>query len=324
MQTIASAAARLFAALLLLAAGAAQAQPYPSRPVRIVVPYAAGGPADVLARTVGERLGERLQQRVVVENITGGNATIGILHVAKSAPDGYTFLIAAPAFTVNPSLMKSATYDPVKDFAPVSMLMDQPMFVVVHPSVPANTIEELIALLKANPTKYNYGTSGAGGPQHLLGEMFKAATGTQVTHVPYRGAAPAGVAILAGETQISFSTPTNTFPFVKSGKLRVLAATTLKRSEFAPDVPTLNERVIKGFNYTSWTGLIAPAGTPKEILQRISQEAAAIVQEKATKDKLFAQGISSVGSSPEEFAAFIRSDVAASVKLIKDIGLQPE
>ena len=308
----------------LLAAASVQAQPYPNRPVRIVVPYAAGGPADVLARTVGERLGERLQQRVVVENITGGNATIGILHVAKAAPDGYTFLIAAPAFTVNPSLMKSATYDPVKDFAPVSMLMDQPMFVVVHPSVPANTIEELIALLKANPTKYNYGTSGAGGPQHLLGEMFKAATGTQVTHVPYRGAAPAGVAILAGETQVSFSTPTNTFPHVKAGKLRVLAATTLKRSEFAPDVPTLNERVIKGFSYTSWTGLVAPAGTPREILQRISQEAAAIVQEKATKEKLQAQGISSVGSTPEEFAAFIRSDVAASVKLIKDIGLQPE
>lgn len=307
-----------------LVAGLVQAQPYPSKPVRIVVPFAAGGPADIVARTLADKLGESLTQRVLVENRTGGNANIGIDHVAKSAPDGYTLLVAAPALTVNPSLMKTPTYNPVKDFVAITQLVEQPLFVVVHNSVPANTIEELIALLKANPNKYNYGTSGTGGPQHLTGELFKAATGTQITHVPYRGAAPAGVAILAGETQVSFGTPTNTFPHVKSGKLRALAATTAKRSEFGPEIPTLAERGLSGFEYTSWTGLFAPAGTPKEIVERLYRESARIVNEKAIKEKLFSQGMASVGNSPEEFGAFIRSDFAKAAKIIKDIGIQPE
>jgi tripartite-type tricarboxylate transporter receptor subunit TctC len=306
----------MFAVVLLgasIVSETARAQAYPSKPVRIIVPYAAGGPVDVVARIVADRLSERLQQRILVENRAGGNATIGIDYVAKSAPDGYTLLAAANAFTVNPSLMKNASYDPVKDFVAISQLIEQPLFVVVHNSVPAHSIEELIALLKANPNKYNYGTSGTGGPQHLVGEMFKAATGTQITHIPYRGAAPAGVAILAGETQISFGTPTNTFPNVKAGKLRALAATTATRSEFAPELPTLAERGLAGFHYTSWTGIFAPAGTPREIVARIHQELARIVNEKATKEKLFVQGMASVGSSPEEFAAFIRSDIAKSV-----------
>lgn len=317
----------IFAALLLgasIASGSAHAQAYPAKPVRIMVPYAAAGATDIIARILADRLSETFQQRVLVENRSGAQGAIGIDYVAKSASDGYTLLCAANAFSVIPSLMKSATYDPVKDFAAITQLSEMPLIVVVNNSVPANSIEELIALLKANPNKYNYASSGTGGPQHLTAELFKAATGTQFTHVPYRGAAPAGMAILAGETQISFGVPTITYPHVKAGKLRALATTTAKRSEFAPELPTLAESGLTGFHSTAWVGLFAPAGTPREIIARIQQESARIVNEKATKEKLFAQSMTGVASSPEEFAAFIRNDVAKSVKIINDIGIRPE
>jgi tripartite-type tricarboxylate transporter receptor subunit TctC len=316
------------AAVLLLglsvAAGTARAQAYPAKPVRIIVPYAAAGATDVVARVVAERLGESFQQRFLVENLSGGNANIGINYVAKAAPDGYTLLAVANAFTVNPGLMKVRSYDPVKDFVAISQLVEQPLFVVVRNEVPASSIEELIALLKANPGKYNYASSGAGGPQHMTAELFKVATETQIAHIPYRGAAPAALAILSGETQISFGVPTNTYPHVKSGRLRALATTTATRSEFAPELPTLAERGLAGFHYTSWIGILAPAGTPREIVVRLHQALARIVSDKVTKEKLFDQYMASVGSSPEEFAAFVRDDVARSMKIISHVGIQPE
>jgi tripartite-type tricarboxylate transporter receptor subunit TctC len=294
------------------------AQTWPTRTVKLVVPYAPGGPVDVCARILAERLTEVLGQSVVVENKAGGNAVIGTMAVINSAPDGYTFLVAAPAHTGNMTLMKKPPYDAVKDFAPVSLVMLQPMFVVVHPSVPANTIGELITLLKNNPDKYNYGTSGSAGPQHLMGEMFKSATGTKVTHVPYKGAAPASTALLAGEMQISFSTPTNTFPYVKAGKLRALAVSTPKRSIFAPELPTLVEQGLAGFEFSSWTAILAPAGAPRDAIQKLYEALQKVTASADIREKFFLQGMEVVGSSPEQTGEFIRQDVVRSAKIIRE------
>ncbi len=313
----------LFASLIQVSTSAT-AQAYPSKSIRIVVPYAPGGPADVAARVVGEKLSTEFNQPVIIDNRSGGNATIGTDYVARSAPDGYTLLFAAPAHTSNPSLMKTATYDPVKDFVPISLVMQQPLFVVVPTSVPANNLKDLIATIKANPGKYNYGTSGAGGPQHLMGEMFKAASGTQITHIPFRGAAPAALALLSGETQISFGTPTNTFPHVKTGKLKAMAVSTAKRSHFGPDVPTLSELGFSNFDYSSWTGLLAPAGTSPEIVERIHLAVVKALNTKDVKDKFDLQGMDGVGSSPEEFKKFLIQDTARSIRIIKENGIQPE
>ena len=312
-------------ALGLLAGSGAWAQNFPSaKPIRIVVPYAPGGPVDVTARIMAERMEAHLGQRVLVENKAGGNATIGTEFVARAPADGYTLLMAAPAHTANPSLIKSITFDTAKDFAPIAMVMDQPMLIAVHASVPANNIKELVALVKANPSKFNYGTSGAGGPQHLMGELFKAATGTQIMHVPYKGAAPAAAALLAGDTQVAFSTPTNILPHVKSGKLRALASSTARRSPFSPDLPTLAESGVAGFEYSSWTGLLAPAATPRDVVQRINDAVMKALAEKETRDKMFQNGIQPVGSSPEDFARFIALDLARSAKIIRESGIQPE
>jgi tripartite-type tricarboxylate transporter receptor subunit TctC len=312
-------------ALGLLAGSGAWAQNFPSaKPIRIVVPYAPGGPVDVTARIMAERMEAHLGQRVLVENKAGGNATIGTEFVARAAPDGYTLLMAAPAHTANPSLIKSITFDTAKDFAPIAMVMDQPMLIAVHASVPANNIKELVALVKANPSKFNYGTSGAGGPQHLMGELFKAATGTQIMHIPYKGAAPAAAALLAGDTQVAFSTPTNILPHVKSGKLRALASSTARRSPFSPELPTLAESGVAGFEYSSWTGLLGPAATPRDVVQKINDAVMKALAEKETRDKMFQNGIQPVGSSPEEFARFIALDLTRSAKIIRESGIQPE
>jgi len=312
------------AAATLAAHGPAMAQAdWPNRPIHIVVPYSAGGPVDVVTRVIGERLGSYWGQPIVVDNKPGAGATIGTEYVARAQPDGYTLLMGAPAHTANPSLMK-LSFDTAKDFLPVSNIIEQPMVIVVHPSLSARSIPELVALLKANPDKYNYGTSGAGGPQHLMGEMFKAATGTRITHIPYKGAAPAGTAILTGETQISFGTPTNTMPHVRAGKLRALAVSTRERSPFAPDLPTLAELGFKDFNYFSWTGLFAPAGTSPEIVTKLHEGIKRALAEPGTREKLMKAGMQPVGSSPQEFAHFIQVDMARAAKIIKDTGIQPQ
>lgn len=306
-------------------ASAAFAQAYPSRPIRIVVPLAPGGPADVAARVVGEKLSEELKQTITIDNRSGGNATIGTDIVAHAPADGYTLLIATPAYTSNPSLLKSATYDPVKDFTAVSNLMLQPLFVVTPSSVAANNMKELIVWLKANPGKFNYGTSGTGGPQHLMGEMFKAATGTQITHVPYRGAAPAAVALLSGETQISFSTPTNVISFVKTGKLKAFSVSTAKRSHFDRTVPTMQESGYANFDYSSWTGLVAPAGTPKDVIERLHQVIVQALKAKDVQDRFALQGMDPfIDASAADFDKFLSEDVARSSKIIKATGIQPE
>jgi tripartite-type tricarboxylate transporter receptor subunit TctC len=272
---------------------------------------------------IGERLENYFQQRVLVDNRAGGNAAIGTEFVARSAPDGYTLLMGAPAHTANPSLMK-LNFDTARDFLPISNIIEQPMVIAVHPSVPANNLRELIDLLRANPDKYNFGTSGAGGPQHLMGEIFKAATSTRIVHIPYKGAAPAAQALLAGETQVSFGTPTNTMPNVRTGKLRALAVSAPRRSPFAPDVPTLAELGIPDVNYFSWTGLFAPAGAPPDVVNKLYEAIRRALAEPETADKLIKAGMQPVGSSPQEFARFIDLDIARSAKIVKDTGLQPQ
>jgi tripartite-type tricarboxylate transporter receptor subunit TctC len=296
---------------------------YPNRPIRIVVPYAAGGPVDVTARVIGERLASYWGQQVVIDNKAGANAALGTEIVARAQPDGYTLLMGAPAHTGNPSLMK-LNFDTAKDFIPVSNIIEQPLVIVLHPSLPANNVKELVALLKANPDKYNYASSGAGGPQHLMGEMFKTATGTRIAHIPYKGAAPAATAILAGDTQISFGTPTNTMPYVRDGKLRAIAVSTQERSPFAPDVPTLAELGFKDFNYFSWTGLFAPAGTPPETVNKLYEGIKRALAEAETRERLVKAGMQPVGSTPQEFGRFITQDLARTSKIIKDNGILPE
>ncbi|MEI6383673.1 MAG: tripartite tricarboxylate transporter substrate binding protein [Betaproteobacteria bacterium] len=314
----------LAGSLAAMGSSSSWSQAYPSRPIRIVVPYSPGGPVDVTARIFAEPLGRYLRQSIIVDNRAGGNAAIGTEFVARSAPDGYTLLMAAPAHTSNPSLMKSLSFDTAKDFTGISCIMDQPLLIAVHSDLEVNTLDELLAKLRANPGKFNYGTSGAGGPQHLMGEMFKTATGTQITHIPYKGAAPASVALLAGETQVAFSTPTNILPHIKTGKLKVLAVSNAKRSPFTPDIPTLAELGVTGFNYSSWTGLLAPTGTPKDVIQKLYSGVLASLAEKEVKDKMFQNGIQPLGTSPEEFAKFLALDFSRSAKIISDSGVKAE
>jgi tripartite-type tricarboxylate transporter receptor subunit TctC len=308
----------------LPSAFAQNAPTYPNRSIRIVVPYSPGGPVDVTARILAEPLARHLGKPIVVDNKPGGNATIGTEWVARAPADGYTLLMAAPAHTSNPSLIKSLSFNTARDFSPISCVMDQPLLIAVHASMDIKTLPELIAKLKAQPDQFNYGTSGAGGPQHLMGEMFKMATGTRITHVPYKGAAPASVALLAGETQVAFSTPTNILPHVKTDKLRVLAVSTARRSPFTPELPTLAELGITGFDYSSWTGLLAPAGTPPEIIQKIYAAVSASLAEKEVQDKMLNNGIQPLGTSPEEFGRFLALDLARSAKIISDSGVKAE
>jgi tripartite-type tricarboxylate transporter receptor subunit TctC len=216
------------------------------------------------------------------------------------------------------------SFDTAKDFIPISNIIEQPMVIAVHPSMQSKSLRELIEELRANPDKYNFGTSGAGGPQHLMGELFKSATSTRIVHIPYKGAAPAAQALLAGETQVSFGTPTNTMPLVRAGKLRALAVSTPNRSQFAPDVPTLVELGIAGVNYFSWTGLFAPSGTPADVVVKLHEGIKRALAEPETADKLIKAGMQPVGNSPQEFARFIELDIARSAKIVKDTGLTPQ
>jgi tripartite-type tricarboxylate transporter receptor subunit TctC len=238
-------------ALTVSATATAQAQSYPNRPIRIVVPYAAGGPVDVVARVIGERLENYFQQRVLVDNRAGGNAAIGTEFVARSAPDGYTLLMGAPAHTANPSLMK-LNFDTARDFLPISNIIEQPMVIAVHPSVPANNLRELIDLLRANPDKYNFGTSGAGGPQHLMGEIFKAATSTRIVHIPYKGAAPALFDMLAGQCQVMFATSLSVQQYIRTNKLRPLAVTTATRAPDRTTYPSPGRANAYGIGMCAW------------------------------------------------------------------------
>jgi tripartite-type tricarboxylate transporter receptor subunit TctC len=310
------------AAPLLFAAGHAQAA-WPERPVTLVVPYTPGGVTDALARNVAKALAERLKQAVVVENRAGGGANIGAAHVAKANPDGYTLLMGSAAtHAINSSLYQKLTYDHLKDFAPISFIAQVPNVLVVHPSVPANNVKELIAHAKANPGKLNFGSSGAGGTIHLSGELFKSMAGVQMTHVAYKGSAPAVNDLLGGQTQVMFDS--SVVPHVKAGKLRALGVTSAKRSSALPDVPTIAEAGLPGYEATAWFGILAPAGTPEPVITRLNTELSAVLRDPAVTKWMEGQGFDVAGGSPADFAAHIRKETAKWARVVKESGATAE
>ena len=311
-------------AALLLAASVVFAQTYPSKPIRIVVAYPAGGPNDVSARAVGQRLSEMLGQPVVVENRPGAAGNIGSQLVAQSPPDGYTLLNGASALTIAPALTKNLAYDVAKDFAPISLTAVSGYVLAVHPSVPVNSVKELIALAKARPNQLKYASSGVGAPPHLAGELLKNMSKTEILHVPYKGVGQSISDLVAGHIDMMFTAPGNAVPHVKARKLKALGVSTMARSPLLPEVPTLNESGLKGFEMGTWFGILAPAGTPPDIVNRLHAAIVKIVAAKDFREQMAAQALDARSSTPAEFSAHIRADLAKFAKLVREAKIQAE
>lgn len=313
---------RTIAAFALAAASAAaSAQAYPERPIRFVVPFPPGGAADLTGRTLGRALGERLGQPLVLDNRGGAGGTIAVEIVAGAAPDGYTVLFATMGTQViNPHLYSKLRYDPIRDFAPVSLTHVTPRVLVVHPSVKANSVVELIALAKRSPGALTFGSAGNGSSSHLSGELFNAMAGTSMTHVPYKGSGPAATDLLAGRISMSFDSIAVYKDHIVLGKLRALGVTTLNRSEALPSVPTIAEAGLPGYDISNWLGVLVPAGTPPAIIARLNAEIRHANSDAEMKKKLLAVGIEPVHSTPEEFAQLIRADLAKWGKIVKASG----
>jgi tripartite-type tricarboxylate transporter receptor subunit TctC len=309
----------------LFGATHAFAQSWPVKPVTIVAPFPPGGPIDVLARLVGEKFRERTGQAVVVENRPGGAGNIGIAAVAKSAPDGYTWLFVPQGnITINATLMKNLPFDWERDFIPVTLVAQAPNVLAVNPSVPVRNVAELIAYARANPGKVTYGSPGVGSSLHLAGELFAREAGIDIVHVPYKGTTQAMQDLMGGQVTMMFGSLPTLMPQVRTGKLRALAVTTAQRSSAAPELPTLIESGLRGFDVPSWYGALVPAGTPPATVARIQQEIAAIVTAPETRAALEAQGLFPVANKPDAFAAQIRRETAAWARIIQDAGIRPE
>lgn len=316
-------ASQALAAIALVAASLpAQAQNWPDRPIKLVVPYPAGGNADNTARLLATQLSARLGQQVVVDNRPGGGGTIGAAAVAKAAPDGYTLLLDATAFTVNPSLFARLPFDAAKDFAPISLVMQSPLLLVVPAASPFKTVADVVQAAKARPGHLTYASAGNGGAQHLAGELFKQGAKMSMTHIPYRGGAPALTDLIGGQVDLMFSATTASGPFVKSGKLRALAISSAQRMPGWEQVPTVTESGLKGFQVNEWNGLFAPAGTPQPILQRLETETCAIVAGPEMKKRFAELGVQGVGSSAQEFKAFVQTETAKWAGVIRASGIR--
>jgi tripartite-type tricarboxylate transporter receptor subunit TctC len=310
-------------AAALLQTGAA-AQSYPSKPIRIIVPQSAGGSTDLVARAVTARLDDVLKQPMVVDNRPGAGSINGTDIVAKASPDGYTLLAVAASFTITPNLRKKLPYNPVSDFIPVSQLVVLPHVLVLHPSVPAKSVKDLIALVKSKPGELNVASSGVGTSTHLAAEQFMYLTGTKMLVVPYKGGAPGTTALLGGQVQAYFATISTSLPHIKSGKLRALAVTSAKRSSVAAELPTLAEAGVSGYEHSSWVGILAPANTPRPIIDKLNAELVKIMQSAELKTLLTREGLEAVGSSPKEFGALIKAELAKWQKLVKSAGIPVE
>lgn len=308
------------AALATLPFGAQAQAKWPDKTIRLVVPFPAGGTTDIVGRIAAQELHEGLGVSVIVDNRAGAGGNIGSDIVAKAAPDGYTLLLGTVGtHAINESLYSKLSFSPRKDFAPVTLIATVPNVLVVHPSVKANNVQEFIDLLKANPGKTNYGSAGNGTSIHLSGELFKSMTGTEMTHIPYKGSSPAVADLLGGQVQAMFDNLPSAISHIRSGKLRALAVTSAKRSESLPDVPSIGETV-KGFDAGSWFGLLAPAGTPPEIVQRLQTTLVEALKKPEVREKLAQQGAVPVGNTPAEFTTFIESETAKWGKVVKDSG----
>lgn len=304
--------------------GAAFAQTYPSKPVTIVVPFSPGGATDIMSRTLAERLRHRLGQPVLVENKPGAGTMIASEFVAKAPADGHTLLLAASSLGIAPSLYSKVNYDPIKDFAPISQVASVVHVLVVHPSVPAKNVGELIAWLKANPTKGNYGSVGAGTSTHLEAELFNSVAGVKMAHIPYKGSAPALTDLVGGQLQVMFDAYASSGPFIKNGNVRLLAVTTAQRSKSLPDVPTVAESGLPGYEAMPWLGLVAPTATPPAVVSRLHHELAEVLKEPEVQEKFRSLGLDIIGSKPEEFSAFLRKDIVKWAKVVKDSGAKAD
>lgn len=308
----------------MVASHFAQAQNYPTKPIRLIVPFAPGGGTDITARAIALKLTEAWGQTVVPDNRTGANGTIGVDIAAKSAPDGYTLTMISSSHSVNVSLYKKLPYDLIRDLSPITQATTQPYALVVHPSVPAKSVKELIALAKAKPGTLNYGSSGNGGLSHLSGALFSSLAGINITHIPYKGGAPAMTDVIAGQIQMLFSTILQSHAHIKAGRLRPLAVTTVKRSAAAPELPTMREAGVPGYEVAGWYGILAPAKTPQPIITKLNQEIVRILHTDELKDRLSADGSEPVGNTPEQFGAHIKSEVAKWSKVVKEAGIRAE
>jgi tripartite-type tricarboxylate transporter receptor subunit TctC len=315
-------AAALAAAIAVCVPGAS-AQDYPNKPIRVIVPYAAGGGADLLARLVGQQLAERLKQPVIVENQGGGSNTIGMRTVAGAPKDGYMLGLATPVFVMTPALIRDHPYDTLKDFTPVAMIGSTPLVLVVHPSVPAKTTREFIALAKARPGSLNFASLGAATTQGLAASMFNLMTGIDAVEIPYKGSAPGVTDLLAGNVQFMFNALPSMIQQVQAGKLRALAVTGAKRSPQLPEVPPLKDAV-PGYEVTTWYSFVAPAGTPRAAIERLNREISAIVESPDMKKRLQDQGVEAEPMTPDALAALFKSETAKWTKVIRDAKIQPE
>ena len=312
------------AAAIALFAGDVSAQSFPSRPMKIVVPATPGGGIDIIARMVGEKISVSLGQPVVIENKPGASNNLGTDFVAKSAPDGYTMVIVASSHATNKSMFKSLPYDPVKDFEPVVYTHVIPLLLAIHPAIPAKTVQELIVWIKANPDKANYASSGPGSSLHMAAELFMNMSGTKMLHIPYKGSSAAHPDLMGGRTAMIFDTISAIQQHVNSGAVRGIAVTTLERSPAAPDLPTISEAGLKGYDATTWGGILVPAGTPKDVVAKLNTAINAALQMDDVKAKLTSVGIQIQGGTPEKFGQVIQSEVDKWAKLVKEAGIQPE
>ncbi len=310
-----------FLSVPFIYAGSAAAQSYPVKPIRIIVPYAPGGSTDVVFRILAPRLTEILGQTVVVENRPGGSSTIGLDIAAKSPPDGYTLGVPNITFGANPSLMKKMPFDTEKDLVPVSLVSIVTLVLAVHPSVPARSVKELIALAKAKPGSLNYGSAGNASANHLATERFSYMTGTKMVHIPYKGGGPAVISIVGGETALLFATIPSSIQHFRTGKLVALGVSSLKRNVALPDVPSIAEAAVPGFEAIEWNGVVVPAGTPAAVIGRLHQALAQALSIPEVKERIVSLGADPVGNSPEEFSAFIKRELASWSKVIKEVGI---
>jgi tripartite-type tricarboxylate transporter receptor subunit TctC len=303
----------------------ALAQEWPAKPIRFIAPNLPGGPTDILARLIGQKLAETLGQPVVIENRAGAAGNIGTEVAAKASPDGYTLVTGNNAtFGANVSLYKRLGFDPVKDFTPIVLAATQPNILVVHPSLPVTNVKELIALAKARPGQLNYSGSGMGAAAHLSAELFKSMTATNIVHIPYKSAAPALTDLMAGETQLMFATSLSVIQHIKANRVRALGVTTAKRSRFLPELPTIAEAGVPGFEASTWHGVLVPAGTPGAIVERLNMEINRMLQLADVRERLAAMGAEVVGGSAKEFADHIQREIPKWAKVVKAIGVQLE
>ncbi|OFW26778.1 MAG: hypothetical protein A3H97_13335 [Acidobacteria bacterium RIFCSPLOWO2_02_FULL_65_29] len=306
----------------LLSATDASAQTFPNRLVRVIVPFPPAGEVDIVARVIGQKLGEKWKHGVIVENRPGASTVIGTDLVAKSAPDGHTILLAVTAHAVNATLFEKLPFDPIKDFAPISLIATAPNILLVHPSVPVNSVMELVQLAKANPGKLNFASPGSGTAMHLSGELFKQAAGAEIVHVPYKGTQPALTALVAGDVSLAFSTGVS-MPFVKAGKLRALAVTTSRRAAAMPELPTMAEAGLGGFEAASWYGFLAPAGTPAEIVEILNREINEALRDPDVRERIMRIGLELLGTSATAFEQHLKSEVAKWGKVVRQSGAKP-